>query len=127
VVESRLVSAKNSIEHELRLAAHQPIDPKRRRFLTAKLLQLERDISALGFSAEEIEHNDFSYSGDKKEIQKQTLVTPPSWTTKERTSPPENVSGATMKYREEQFAKVRLRENYIDEVSKLDRKEQKDA
>ena len=63
MVESHLVSRKKSIEIELKRGVR---DPKRRAFLLANLLRMERDIGALGFSEDEVEKNDFSYADSKK-------------------------------------------------------------
>jgi hypothetical protein len=77
-MESRLVNRKNEIERELRLGVR---DPRRKRYLLARLLQLERDISSMGFSESDIDKNDSAYFSDKKEIgNKQFYVPLPMWT-----------------------------------------------
>jgi hypothetical protein len=54
-------------------------DPKRKAYLVAKLLKVESEISALGFSKEEIERNNFGYAGaeTKLAVGNQVLITPP--------------------------------------------------
>jgi hypothetical protein len=46
-MQSRLVTRKNEIERELRRGVR---DPQRRQYLIARLLQIENDIRAIGFS-----------------------------------------------------------------------------
>jgi hypothetical protein len=46
----------------------------------ARLLQIENDIRRLGFSADDIESNDFAYSADEKKLSKAYYVPLASWT-----------------------------------------------
>jgi hypothetical protein len=55
-MQSRLVTRKNELERELRRGVR---DPARKRYLTARLVQIENDIRSMGFSDEEIEKNEF--------------------------------------------------------------------
>jgi hypothetical protein len=75
-MQSRLVTRKNEIESELRRGVR---DPARKRHLTARLLQIENDIRAMGFSEEEIENNDFA-DGGKTISGRQFLMPLPEWT-----------------------------------------------
>jgi hypothetical protein len=76
-MHSRLISKKQDIEAELKRGVR---DPRRKQYLTARLLQIDRDISSMGFSPEEVEKNDFVYD-DKKVAAgtKQYFVPPPTW------------------------------------------------
>jgi hypothetical protein len=77
-VQSALVTKRNEIERELRLGVR---DPRRKQYLVARLLQLDRDIAAMGYSQEEIERNDVKTGDDNKKTDgtKQYFVPPPSW------------------------------------------------
>jgi hypothetical protein len=79
MIESKLVSARNDIIHELRLnAIHR--NPAHKRYLEARKAQLDRDIQALGFSETEIAKNNFDYAGETKSTtSKSYLIPPPSW------------------------------------------------
>ncbi len=76
MIQSKLILKKQEIERLLRNAQYSPIDPARKRFLVAKLLELERGIAALGFDKSDIERNDFA---EPTIVSKQVLVEPPSW------------------------------------------------
>jgi hypothetical protein len=77
-MQSALVTKRNEIERELRLGVR---DPRRKANLTARLLQLERDIGSMGYSKEEIESNEIATGDDnKKTVESRTyFVPPPSW------------------------------------------------
>lgn len=79
-MQSRLISKKREIEQSLRRGVQ---DPRRKQYLTARLLQIENDIRAMGFSEEEIAKNDFA-DGGKTISGRQFLVAPPSWTTEKK-------------------------------------------
>ena len=72
MIQSRLVTRKTEIEHELRLMNYGAgrLDPRRKQYLVASPLQIERDITAMGFSEEEVKKNNFAYGGDKKQVVK---------------------------------------------------------
>ena len=76
-MQSRLVTRKNELERELRRGVR---DPARKRYLTARLVQIENDIRSMGFSDEEIEKNEFA-DGGKTISGRQFLVPLPEWTT----------------------------------------------
>jgi hypothetical protein len=79
MVQSRLVSAKQDIERELKRGVK---DPRRKAYLTARLLQLERDIGVLGFSEDEIKRNNFVGAGgaNTKQVGSDTYYVPlPTW------------------------------------------------
>jgi hypothetical protein len=82
-MQSKLVSRRAEVIHQLKILSQRERvgirDDKKKRQLTAILLQLERDIQSIGFSPEEIEKNEFSYHADKVEVSKQHLIMPPSW------------------------------------------------
>jgi hypothetical protein len=84
MVESALVTRRNEIQRELKLAQFSGIDPQRKRKLIATLSQLERDITAIGFSADGIKQNNFHYAGDKRDIQKSTMIVSPSFVDKNK-------------------------------------------
>jgi hypothetical protein len=44
-----------------------------------RLLQIENDIRAMGYSPEEVEKNEFTYAPDKTVVSKQYYVPLPSW------------------------------------------------
>jgi hypothetical protein len=48
-------------------------------YLIARLLQIENDIRAMGYSPEEVEKNEFTYAPDKTVVSKQYYVPLPSW------------------------------------------------
>jgi hypothetical protein len=50
-MHSRLISKKQDIEAELKRGVR---DPRRKQYLIARLLQIDRDISSMGFSPEEV-------------------------------------------------------------------------
>ena len=79
MIASRLVTKKQSIEQELRLSGiHR--DPARKCYLEARLVQMNRDIAALGFTKDEIDRNDVNADADEKTVGgKQYFVPPPSW------------------------------------------------
>ena len=81
-MQSKLVSRRAEVIHQLKILSQRERvgirDDKKKRQLTAILLQLERDIQSIGFSPEEIEKNEFSYHADKVEVSKH-LIIPPSW------------------------------------------------
>lgn len=64
-MQSRLISKKQDVEHELKLDVG---DLKRKRYLLARLSQAERDISVMGFSADDIEKSDSSYAGANNKV-----------------------------------------------------------
>jgi hypothetical protein len=76
-MQSRLVLKKQQIEMELKRGVR---DQRRKQYLTARLLQIENDIRRLGFSADDIESNDFAYSADEKKLSKAYYVPLASWT-----------------------------------------------
>jgi hypothetical protein len=57
MIASRFITNKQEIEHELKIGVWR--DPKRMQYLLAKLQQIERDISSMGFSKEEAEKKRF--------------------------------------------------------------------
>jgi hypothetical protein len=65
MIESRLITKKNQIEHELKLMKFAPKqDPQRKqRLLSEANSDRARDIVACGFSKEEIERNEFALAG----------------------------------------------------------------
>jgi hypothetical protein len=75
-MQSRLISKKQDIEAELKRGVR---DPRRKQYLTARLLQIDRDISSMGFSPEEVKKNEFTYVPNKTLISKQYYVPLPSW------------------------------------------------
>jgi hypothetical protein len=76
-MQSRLISKKQEIEAELKRGIR---DPRRKQHLTARLVQIDRDISSMGFSPEEVKKNDFAYDDKKVTVgNKQYFVPPPSW------------------------------------------------
>lgn len=76
-MQSHLISKKQEIEAELKREVR---DPRRKQYLIARLLQIDRDISSMGFSPEEVEKNDFAYDDKKVTVgSKQYFVPPPSW------------------------------------------------
>jgi hypothetical protein len=77
MIESRLVSKKAELEFELKLGVR---DPKRRAYLTQRLLGVERDIAALGLQEDEIRSNDVAVGHKQKQTnQNSFLVPPPDW------------------------------------------------
>jgi hypothetical protein len=76
-MQSRLISKKQDIEAELKRGGR---DPARKQYLIARLLQIDRDISSMGFSSEEVKKNDFAYDDKRVTVgNKQYFVPPPSW------------------------------------------------
>jgi hypothetical protein len=76
-MQSRLILKKQDIEWELKRGVR---DPRRKQYLRARLLQIDRDIASMGFSPEEVEKNDFAYDDRKVTVgNKQYFVPPPSW------------------------------------------------
>jgi hypothetical protein len=51
--------------------------------IQARLQQLERDISAIGFSEEDVKQNDFAYGETRSTASKTYLVVPPDWWAKD--------------------------------------------
>jgi hypothetical protein len=78
-MKSRLITAKNEIEQELRV--NRRIDPRRKAYLTARLQTLERDIKVMGFSDSEVKTNVISHgNASHKEVGSQQYFVPsPSW------------------------------------------------
>lgn len=68
-----------SIKHELELSRYREIDPKRKQYLTSRLLQLEREAGALSFNEEELKTGEINI-GDKPIASKTYYVPLPSWT-----------------------------------------------
>jgi hypothetical protein len=112
-MESKLVARKNEIENELRLGVR---DPQRKQLLLTRLLLIERDFAAMGFSPEDVERNGFSYDPNKKDVgNKQYYIPLPAWTvsdttnkdTLEKVARGNSPSPAMQKYRQEQFEKAK--------------------
>ncbi|MGO9399902.1 MAG: hypothetical protein ACLP19_18975 [Xanthobacteraceae bacterium] len=82
MIASRIISKIQDFEHELKMGAFRPIDPRRRHYLTESLKQLRRDVQSMGYTPDEIEKNDVYAGVDKVGIQKQYLVVPPTDTGK---------------------------------------------
>jgi hypothetical protein len=77
MIASNIISKIQDFEHELKMAAYKPLDPKRRAYITARLDQLRRDCVSMGYTPDEIKNNDVFAGVDKVGIQKQILVVPP--------------------------------------------------
>ena len=75
MVQSRLIIAKNDIERELRRGVR---NPQRKDYLTARLLQLDRDVARLGFSEDDIKRNNFGGAANTKTVGSDTYYVPPS-------------------------------------------------
>ena len=58
-MESCLIRKRNDIEFELRRGVR---DPRRKKYLLARLLQLENDCGKMGFTPEEIKTGELSYN-----------------------------------------------------------------
>ncbi len=79
MIESKLISAKRAIEAELK---RYPRDPKRKQFLLARLLLIEKDIRAMGFTSQDLERNEFAGAGTNniRTVEStQYLVGVPEW------------------------------------------------
>ena len=92
MIESRFVARKNELENELRLLNMREKvgvkDPRKRNYLLASILQLERGIQALGLSKEEIETNNVRAGHDLDKnvaVGKRHLIAP-QWTGTEKKS-----------------------------------------
>jgi hypothetical protein len=70
-MQSALISKKQEIERELKLGVR---DPARKRYLTARLLQIENDIRSMGFSENEIGSNEIAYGGVPGSVSRQYYV-----------------------------------------------------
>jgi hypothetical protein len=81
-MESRLVSKKREIERELRLGVRHPA---RKRYLIARLIQIENDIGSLGLTPDEVETNniqagtDTGSANNKIATGKGFLIPPADW------------------------------------------------
>ena len=78
-MQSKILAKIQDIKHELALSRHQKIDPKRHRYLTARLQQLENEAGAFSFNEQERESGEINI-GDKPIVSKTYYVPLPSWT-----------------------------------------------
>jgi hypothetical protein len=81
MVQSALINKKLQLETEIKRGVR---DPKRRQYLINRLLQIESILSAMGFSPEDVERNDFAFAGsgganNRGVTSDAHLVSLPSW------------------------------------------------
>jgi hypothetical protein len=81
MIQSKIIATIQSIKHELEISRHQRIDPRRKQYLTSRLLQLEKEAGAFSFSEEEMKTGEINVSSDKQVVSKTYYVPLPSWTT----------------------------------------------
>ncbi|MGO9049822.1 MAG: hypothetical protein ACLQFW_23575 [Xanthobacteraceae bacterium] len=79
MVASHIITAINEIERELKLGVWR--NPKRKAYLQNRLAQLTREVTALGFTEEEIKSGEINVGSDKQVVSKTYYVPLPSWTT----------------------------------------------
>jgi hypothetical protein len=78
-MQSSVINKIKEIEHELKV--NRCIDPRRKRYLVARLLQLQNEATnALGFTSEEMKTGEVAGPDNIKNVDSRTYyVPPPGW------------------------------------------------
>ena len=113
MIESRLVTRKNQIEMELRRGVR---DPRRKQYLTARLLQIENNCRCMGYSEAEIRNNDVNTGHDNtKTVESNQILVPlASWVAEPKQDQKEDNQTnfeRVKSYREEMYARRAAFEN----------------
>lgn len=107
-MQSTIINRIQQYETELRRGVK---DPARKRYLVSRLLQLRAEASgAMGFSKEDMERNNFSYTPEQKEVGNRQFFVPTAamWdnnkpTSSDKRTPPKQQM-ATREHREKVYA-----------------------
>jgi hypothetical protein len=87
-LESRIIAKRQQIERELK--TNRAITPEKRKYLIARLAQLERECGVFNFTKTELKTNDISY-GKVGEVRSQAHYVPlASWVAADSGENPQN-------------------------------------